>query len=230
MAKPGDRFEVNTEGKIVDILRPDGEVVEIQTSAFGQLRAKIQSLAPSHPITIVYPLIQKKYIVKLDPRDGSILSRRASPKRQVIMDLFGELVYFPTLLNHKGVRLLCLFVECEELRSEDGRGSFRRHFQSILDKRLSLVGDSVVFESPTDLLRLLPKGLAPDFTSQDLAKAAGISRALAGKACYVLKNSGLSRDIGKQGRFSLYRLVPRHKGKVNGPQGKRKRLKDKGHT
>jgi hypothetical protein len=205
LAKPGDQFEVKIEGKIVDIFRRSGEIVEVQTGNFGKLKSKIEHLSSKYPIRVVYPIPVKKIIVQLDAKTGVELSRRKSPKKNNIYTLFDELVYFPTLLSLPGVSLEVLFVEIEELRVRDGRGSWRRKFQSILDKRLSRNEKNHLFTSNADLLRLLPDTLPPEFTVSMLAHEADINVHIAREMAYVLKKAGLISEEGKKGREKLYR-------------------------
>lgn len=206
LAKPGDQFEVKIDGKIVDLLRTNGEIVEVQTGNFGKLRPKIERLAPGHPIRVVYPIPVKKTIVQLDTATGEEISRRKSPKKGSIHSIFGELVHFPSLFDYPNVCLEVLFVEIEELRVRDGKGSWRRKFQSILDKRLSGNEKSHVFAKSDDILDLLPTTLRAGFTSSALAKEAGISIHIAREMAYVLKKMGLTKENGKQGREILYRV------------------------
>jgi hypothetical protein len=211
LAKPGDRFEVKVDGKIVDLLRANGEIVEVQTGNFGKLKAKIDHLAFNHSIRVVYPIAIKRMIVQLDVKSGEELSRRKSPKKGNIYSIFDELIHFPTLLSYPGISLEVFFVEIEELRVRDGKGSWRRKFQSILDKRLSSHEKSHVFSSTADLLQLLPESLPPEFTASLLAKEAQISVHLAREMAYVLKKNGLTREEGRRGREILYRLAKKRR-------------------
>jgi hypothetical protein len=216
LAKPGDRFEVKVDGKIVDLLRADGEIVEVQTGNFGKLKAKIDHLAFNHSIRVVYPIAIKRMIVQLDIKSGEELSRRKSPKKGNIYSVFDELIHFPLLLSYPGISLEVFFVEIEELRVRDGKGSWRRKFQSILDKRLSSHEKSHVFSSTADLLQLLPESLPLEFTASLLAKEAAISIHLAREMAYVLKKNGLIKEEGRLGREILYRLAKK--------KGSRKKL------
>ena len=48
-ARPGDRFEVDVDGFVVDILR-DGLVVEIQTRSFASIKRKLLDLTSLHRV------------------------------------------------------------------------------------------------------------------------------------------------------------------------------------
>jgi hypothetical protein len=214
LAMPGDQFEVKIDGKIVDLLRTNGEIVEVQTGNFGKLKSKVERLVPAHKIRIVYPIPIKKTIVQLDTVTGEELSRRKSPKKGNIYTVFHELVHFPALLTYPGICLEVLFVEIEELRVRDGRGSWRRRFQSILDKRLSGNEKSHVFTCAADILELVPKSIHSGFTASMLATESGIAIQIAREMAYVLKKMGLTKENGKVGREILYR-VARKKRRAN---------------
>jgi hypothetical protein len=59
-------------------------------------------------------------------------------------------------------------------------------------------------EGPRDLLRLLPEGFAPQFTTRDIAIASGRSHRLAMRAAYCLERSGAVVKQGRRGRFVVF--------------------------
>jgi len=204
-ARPGDRFEAPVEGYVVDIVR-DGRLVEIQTGGFSALRPKLKALLDGYSVRLVHPIALEKWIVKL-PRDGSGGPvRRKSPKRGRVEEVFTELVSLPRLLARPGFSLEVLLIREEEVRSYDGRRGWRRRGWVVEERRLLEVVESHAYGDSCDLLSLLPDGLQKPFTTQDLAEAAGIRRALAQKMAYCLHRSGLVDRIGKSGRSWLYDL------------------------
>ncbi len=218
LCREGDRQEVRVEGRIVDILRADGEIVEVQTGNFGKLRSKVVALsAAGYRVTVVYPVATTKYIVQLDAEGGGERSRRKSPKKGGPLSLFDELIHFPDILTFPGLSLHVVLVEMEELRCPDGKGSWRRRFQTILDRRLTGRGDSLVFHDPSDLLSLLPARVAsahPDgFTSAELAASLSCTCDRARRILYCLRHLGLARERGKSGRSILWKIKkPRKAG------------------
>ena len=202
-ARPGDRFEVPVEGYVVDIVR-EGRLVEIQTTGFSAIRAKLQALLEDYSVRLVHPIPLEKWIVKL-PRDGSgAPCRRKSPKRGRVEEVFTELVSLPRLLARPGFSLEVLLTREEEVRSWDGKRGWRRRGWVVEERRLLEVAESHVFGGSSDILSLLPDGLQSPFTTADLAEASGIRRALAQKMAYCLHRSGLVERIGKSGRSWLY--------------------------
>lgn len=205
-ATPDDRLEVEIGGFVIDLLRADGELVEVQTANFGHLRAKLAALLPDHPIRVVYPVAQEKWIIKVDVA-GEIVSRRKSPKAGRVETLFSQLVYIPHALAHPHFRLDVLLVQSEEVwRAHDkqGKRGWRRRGWIVQDRRLLHVLACHPFTSPAQLACLLPEGLPGPFTSAELAHAAGLSPRLAGQMAYCLREMGQIQAVGKRGNALLY--------------------------
>lgn len=124
-AEEGDRLEVSVDGFIVDVMH--GELlVEIQTRNFSGIKRKLAQLADLHPLRLVYPIAQEKWIVRV-ARDGKkVLSRRRSPKTGCLLDLFDELVHIAALLREPTVSFEALLTEEEEVRcAKWGRSAWK---------------------------------------------------------------------------------------------------------
>ena len=68
LAGPGDAFEVKVDGYVIDLVRADGELVEIQTGSFSPLRAKLDALLDRHRMRIVHPIPAQRRILRVDER------------------------------------------------------------------------------------------------------------------------------------------------------------------
>ena len=201
-SRPGDALESQIGGYVVDIVRGD-LLIEIQTGNFSAIRDKLRELLRSHAVRLVHPVPERKWIVRVDSK-GEQVSRRRSPKRGRVEDVFLELVYIPELLRDDSLSLEVLLVESEDILVDDGRGSWRRRGWSLQDRRLLEVADSVVFSRPEDLLGTLPGDLPPRFTTKDLSDASGLRAHVARKMVYTLRRMGLIVREGKRGRAPLY--------------------------
>jgi hypothetical protein len=209
-ARPGDRFEVDVDGFLIDVLRPGRGrardlLIEIQTKSLGSLKRKLLKLCDSHRVRLVYPIPSEKWVVRMD-RDGeTVLGRRRSPKRGSIFDLFQELVSIPGLMTRRGFSLEVLLVREEEVRRPDRNGGcWRRKGWTIHERRLVDVVDRALFRTPRDLAALLPLGVSEPFTTADLAEGIGHPRWLAQKMAYCLREMGAIRAVGKKGNAILY--------------------------
>lgn len=203
-ARPEDRLEVEVGGYVIDLVQ-DGLLVEIQTGNFSSIKKKLTALLPDHSVHLVHPIAQDRWINKID-KHGRSLSRRKSPKRGRIAHVFDQLVFIPHLLTHPNLSLEVILVQDEEVRCQDGKGSWRRRGWSILDRRLLDVVDRRVFASPADFLSVLPSNLPEDFTTADLAKGTGVSRRLAQKMAYCLKHIQVIDPVDKRGNTIVYRI------------------------
>lgn len=205
--RPGDRTEVAVDGFVVDVVRPDtvrGDLlIEVQTKGFSSMKRKLVSLLDSgHRLRVVHPIPIEKMIVKVD--EHGAIDRRRSPKRGAPPDVFGELVSFPTLIDHAGFELELVMVREEEFRRHDPTRAWRRRGWVIDHRRLVEIVDTLPLASSGDLLGLLPGGLPDPFTTADLASALGRPRRLAQQAAYCLRHTGVITEVGKRANAVEY--------------------------
>ena len=202
-AQPDDRFEVDVDGSVIDILR--GELlVEIQTRSFSALKRKLEKLVVNHAVRLVYPIAAEKWIVRLSD-DGTVSGgRRKSPKHGAMSGLFRELVSFPHLISHHNFALEVLLIQEEEVRQQGLARNWRRRGWGTVERRLVQVVDRRLFAAPADLAALIPASLEEPFTSAGLADAMNQPRWLAQKMVYCLRGMGAIAEAGKQGKASRY--------------------------
>lgn len=206
------RVEQVVDGYRIDVVHPstlreqrEPLLIEVQTRSFSAIRPKLCALLATHRVRLVYPIACEKWIVKTEP-DGTLISRKRSPKRGNLGHLFDELVSFPALMAHPNLTLDVVLTREEEIRCNDGKGSRRRGGWSIHDRRLIEVVETKTFAQPADFLRLLPAGLPQPFTARDLAAAMNRPVAFARRAAYCLRKMGALRVIGKRRWAWLYAL------------------------
>jgi hypothetical protein len=202
-AQPGDRFEVNVDGSIIDIVR--GELlVEIQTRSFSALKRKLEKLVANHAVRLVYPIAAEKWIVRLSG-DGAVeQGRRKSPKHGAMTELFRELVSFPHLISHPNFSLEVLLIQEEEVRQQGLARNWRRQGWGTVERRLVQVVERRQFATPADLAALIPASLEEPFTTIGLAVAIDQPRWLAQKMVYCLRSMGAISEAGKQGKATRY--------------------------
>jgi hypothetical protein len=205
-AQPGDRLEVTVDGFVIDMVRDD-LLLEIQTSNVASIKSKLINLVRAHRVRLIYPIAQEKWIVKLAKDNGGRETRRKSPKRGRVEDLFWEMVSLPQLLAHPHFSLEVLLIQEEEVRRYEGKRKWRRRGWVIEERRLLGVVNQRLFEEPADWRALLPESLGESFTTRDLAQAMGISRPLAQKMAYCLRKVRVIELIGKRGRANSYAVV-----------------------
>ena len=210
LAGPGDRLESRVAGRVVDLVRSGGELVEVQTGSLGKIVPKVLALAAEgHKVRVVYPVPAEREIRRLDPKTEELLSVRRSPKRGDLYSLFDELVQAKGLIASRNVTVEVLLVRTAEVKTRDGSGSWRRRGDRTVDRELLEVLSSRSFRTRGQWLALIPKALPPPWTSVALGEALGIGADRARKILYCLAREGLLEEGDREGRRKTYRRAAR---------------------
>lgn len=200
-AEDPSQIERRASNYVVDVLKGN-QIIEIQTRGFGALRAKLPSLLQSYKVTLVHPIAARKTIVKCT-EDGET-TRRLSPKRGIVHDVFAELVHLPTILDTDGMQLEIISIHEEEVRKFDKRRARRRRGWLVVERRLIKVVSNRTFCSSKQLLDELFPRLPRRFTTVDLAQETKGNRSLAQKAAYCLRESNAIQVVAKRGNSLVY--------------------------
>ncbi|MCB2293267.1 hypothetical protein LGK95_07010 [Clostridium algoriphilum] len=192
---PGDRFEVKIDKYVIDLVREDS-LIEIQTKNFSAIGNKLRDLVKYNKVMLVHPIAVEKYIVTTEVA-GGVISRRKSPKKGKLVNLFDELIRIPDLMAEDNFILEILMTKEEEIRCKDGKGSWRRKGISIKDRKLLEVIEKVTFREEKDFLMFLPEELPENFTNKNLAKTLAITVFKARKITYCLRKMNIIKEIGK---------------------------------
>lgn len=196
--------EVVVDGYVIDVIK-DRCLIEIQTGNFSAIKTKLSKLVGNNRIKLVYPVADKKWLLKLPKENGDRHTRRKSPKREVPTQIFNELVSFPKLLMHERFSLELAIIYEEEVRRYTGEKPWYRNGWVVVERRLIEVVDTVSYQNGSDLMCLLPDDLPGSFTTADIAKSSQQPRWLAQKMAYCLRKMGVIECVGKKGRSKLYR-------------------------
>ncbi len=204
------RNEVALDGYRIDAIAR-GRLFEIQHGALGAIRDKVRTLLQSHRVTVVKPIVAGKVLVKKAAKGGEVLSRRASPKRGQILDLFDELVHFTNVFPHARLTLEVLLVEIEESRypGHGRRRRWRADDHEVEDQRLVAIRGQHRFRTAADLARLVRGPLPAPFHTGHLAQSLGVRRWAAQRIVYCLHRMGAMRVVGKDGNARLYAFTKR---------------------
>jgi len=193
------------DGFVIDVIR-DNVFIEIQTKNFSAIKKKINKLIIDKKVRLVYPIAKLKWITYVS-KEGNVLNRRKSPKRGKLVDLFYELVHLPYLVKHSNFSFEVLLIEEEEVRCNDGNGSWRRRGVSIKNRKLLTVSDRVIFENSKGFLRFLPFDIGESFTNKLLMKKLGVTISLAQKITYCLRKMDLISIIGKKRKELVFEVT-----------------------
>ena len=110
-----DRFEAALGNYRIDVIS-QGHLVEIQLAPLAAIRDKVRTLLKDHHVVVVKPIIVQKTLVKRAKDHGPVVSRRRSPKRGTILDLFHEMVHFTGVFPHQRLTLEVPLIDIEEWR------------------------------------------------------------------------------------------------------------------
>ena len=205
LAEPGDRLEVPVGRFVIDLVRADGELVEVQTGGFGPLGKKLDALLDEHRMRIVYPIAAERRIVRVDEH-GEVLRVRRSPKRATAVAVFDRLVAFPSLLTHPNLTIEVLLLREDHIRRPQPTTT-RRRTRDPGERRMAEVLDHVTLRTPQDILAALPALPAEPFSTRELADVLNCNIVLAQRTLYCLRVIGIVEPAGKRGRAPLHTLA-----------------------
>jgi hypothetical protein len=207
LARPGDTAEVPFGRYVIDLVRADGELLEIQTGGFSPLGPKLDALLDGHRMRIVHPVAAERRIVRVDEHGEVVGTPRRSPARAGATAVFDRLVAFPSLLAHPNLTVEVLLCREDHLRGPEPTRR-RRRTRDPGARRLVEVLGSVVLSSPADVRALLPDTLADEpFTTRELGAALGCPRVLAQRVAYCLHALEVLEPAGRRARAPLHRAT-----------------------
>lgn len=194
------------EGSVADIF--DGErVTEIQTANFSGFREKLTRLLEHYPVTVVHPLVRRKWVVWVNPTTGETAEPHRSPRIGTFTDAGKELVYILPLLGHKNLTVRLVLLDVEERRLADGWSRDGKRGSHRLERIPLAMGEDITLSCPADYAALVPLTLPAAFTAKEFGKAARLQgRNLTG-TLKVLLSAGVLRREQKQGNAWLYERV-----------------------
>ena len=187
----------------------DDLLIEVQHGKLAAIRDKVQVLAADHRVLVVKPIVARKLLVRQTRKNGPVTSRRLSPKRGSLIDLFDELVYFTRAFPRPKLAIEVVLVEVEEWRypGHGRRRRWRKNDFVVSDQRLVSVGESVRLGQAADLAKLLPVPLRAEFHTGELAADLGLPRWVAQRIAYCLRETGAVEPVSKSGNAIRYRTL-----------------------
>ncbi len=183
----------------IDAVRGE-ELIEVQCASLSAIRDKCQNLLKRHTLRVVKPVIVRTRIVRLAAPDGKVKSRRMSPKRGSILDLFDDLIYFTRIFPHPNLTIEVPLIHVEQTRVPSNKRRRRRWQKDyqVDDVRLESIESTMEFSIPADLLAILNLSAgASVFNTADLAKAIDRPRSQAQQIAYVLRKTGAIDQTGR---------------------------------
>ncbi len=195
--------EVPCMGFVADILRED-RITEIETRSFTNIKRKLGAFLPQYLVTVVYPVVVKKWVIWMEPQTGVLSEKHKSPKKGRPLDVMYELYKLSAYLSHPNFRLTLVFCEVEEYKCRDGWSRDGKRGATRAERIPTGFLGQLTIECPADyekLVDVLPEGT---FTASEFAKANKLRGRYAWYALQVLIKAGVIMSCGRKGRAFLY--------------------------
>ncbi|BDC93831.1 hypothetical protein [Treponema bryantii] len=214
--------ETEQDGFIYDIVTKNRNIIEIQTKNLAKLLPKIlKTIENGHNIKLIHP-VPTTTRIELKDEQGTIISKRKSPKKGSIYNIFRELTGLYPVITNPHFSLEVIEIEMTEERtrtiepvqSKNGRRRFRRNWIKT-GKRLDTIINTTRFSKPEDYLKLLPP-LPQPFCAKDLKQALDKNpdipkhTADAHLIMWVLSHAGLLEHSETKGRTKYYKFLTEH--------------------
>lgn len=192
-------------GSMVADVRNEAGIFEIQTGSFTPLKKKLAAFLPDQPVTVIYPMADRRRIVWIDSQ-GEFSSPRTSPKKRQVMRVFSELVKILPYLSHPNFHFRIFLFDLDEYRLKNGWGNGGKRGSTRYERIPTALKEELCFDCPSDYAALLPKGLPDDFSAAEFAAITGLRGMALSAALKVLYTLGvLSRR--REGRSYRYMRV-----------------------
>lgn len=201
-----DNTEVVLGSYRIDAVRDD-ELIEVQCASLSAISGKCKNLLKRHQLRVVKPVVYRTRIAKVKKSGGPIVSRRMSPKRGAILDVFDELIYFTRVFPHPNLTIEVPMIHVEQVRSPASKRRRRRWKQDykVDDVRLEKIEETHELRTASDLLELIDLPADCDlFNTADIATAIDQPRWKAQHIAYVLRKTGAIDQTGRNRTGIIY--------------------------
>ena len=198
--------EVPFQGYIADILNDKG-ITEIQTVGFRALHDKLAVFLPSYPVTVVYPVCEKKRIMWTDPECGDIECGRYTTYPRRKFAILSELL---SIVEHFGAPGLCIHLvsmAVSQYKVKDGYGKDKKLRATKLDTVPEELLEITELRDADDIRKLLPFRTGDKLLIKDISKALGLTRVRLWRAIKFLTITEILVQTGKKGNSIIYEVT-----------------------
>lgn len=199
-------FEIPVGRYVADVVR-DTEITEIQTGSLRPLLPKLRYYLEQTDcsVTVLYPVMERKTLLRMDKDSGELLYKKRSPKRGSAYDALCELFWLSELLPSSRLTVKVLLIEGDEYRFSE-RMRYRK--QGAYDAELypRALNAGLLLRDREDFRCFLPTD-AQGFTAEEYAKQARLRGRKLYSALNLLCSLGLLRRE-REGRRYRYWIEP----------------------
>ena len=196
-------FHERKLGRFVADVFDGSSVFEIQTRSFYKMKSKLCEFLETMPVTVVYPLIRNKRLIRVDKKNGEFGKPGKSSKKGDIHMFFREMYGLADIILNPGIKFRVLLIDVDEyrlIRSEKDRGGEKGDIvprEIIADYR---------FDCFEDFAEVIPNDLPETFTAEQYAGAAKARKEDAACEIRVLAKLGILEEAGREGHSKLWHL------------------------
>lgn len=187
-------------GAVCDIVNDSG-ITEIETRSFSNLSKKLDRLLSVSPVTVVFPIAQKRWVRWIDAESGEISARKPSTKKGRATDVIPELYKIRKYISSPDLTLRLVFLEEEQYKRRTGKR------KGVREERVPIAFISELDIRPcdgiSDLLHAIPDG---EFTAAEFEKANRLRGRASWYALQLLLTTEEIEKVGQRGRAFIYRL------------------------
>ena len=193
--------------RYVSDIRVGNDITEVQTGAFYPMKNKIAYYLDHTDctVTVVHPIVVRKWVCYIDPKSGTASERRRSPRvdrpAELLAELFSLLPSKPS--SRLRFRLLCIEAQDFRLLTPKSGDTHRatKRFERI---PLALL-DDMIFESAEDLRMLLPTDLSEHFAVKEFSRLSKLRGRDAYSAVRAMAALGLALPAEPIGRAMAFK-------------------------
>lgn len=200
-----EKQEVRIFNLVADIFTGK-EIVEIQTRNFYPMKRKLKLFLSQYPVTLIYPLPYKKWVIWIDEETGKLSKKRKSPKTGSPYDAFRELYKIKEFIGNDALKIKLVFLDMEEYRLLNGWSRDKKRGSHRYDRIPLDFIEEKEFSCAKDYQQLIPHEIEEPFDVKGFAKAAKIKQDRARQVLYILLELNQVERVGKKGNAYLYRV------------------------
>ena len=208
--EPDDSFHEVKIGEYVADIKHDNRITEIQTAAFGAIKNRLDFFLRSYEVTVVYPILGKKYLVWVDPESGESSDAVLTPKKGRAIHVLPELGRLGRIFFDNSLSVKCVILEVTEYKMKDGWGNGGKRGAHRIDRVPSALIDIISINDTDDVRRILPYDTGDEFTSKEFAKKCGFSHKSTRDIAMSLKflqEAEIVDRVSKSGNAYIYRVI-----------------------
>ena len=198
--------EVPFEGYIADVLNEKG-ITEIQTVGFRALRDKLAVFLKKYPVTVAFPVSERKRIVWVDTETGESSQGRYSTYFKAKYKLLPELLSVADYFGEPGLSIQIVSMKVSQYKALDGYGKDKKKKATKLDTVPDELLSITVIKDADDIRGLLPFKKGEKLTSADISKALGLRKIPLWKAIKLLTIIEVIAPVGKKGNSIIYEVI-----------------------